>query len=432
MSTTSMKSPNKRLPRRWRILFSLGMALLIYAVCEATSFSILFFHFGRPDILRFLHDRQSGGVLPDAEPDFYKPIATFAKEEMIHPYFGYVRHQATPQDLWGFGNTLSPLQKKGENRLIVALMGGSLAEELFHQALPDLIEPLRRHPSFQHKEIVPINLAMGGYKQPQQMMVLNYLLASGAEFDVVMNLDGFNELTMPVTENLKGKVSMTFPRSWRIRINPLEPWAVEPILLMKLTRKVREHMQLLFLKFPLTHSYTALALWIFSDDLLYRIFYHYQMQYFRVLPDQALEAIGPFQSFETEDETYRFLADFWKTSSMNMAALSQAHHFSYLHFLQPNLRLDHSKPWSSLEQKFRESVSPYTESVQSGYPYLQVRGRELSEAGVSFFDTTQLFQGVSDTLYSDDCCHLNNQGYKILAREMGRRAVENHARNVNL
>ena len=36
---------------------------------------------------------------------------------------------------------------------------------------------------------------MPGYKQPQQLMAYNYLLSLGAEFDAVINIDGYNVIT---------------------------------------------------------------------------------------------------------------------------------------------------------------------------------------------------------------------------------------------
>ncbi len=44
--------------------------------------------------------------------------------------------------------------------------------------------------------------------------------------------------------------------------------------------------------------------------------------------------------------------------------------------------------------------------------------------GVAYFDLTTIFQDVTDTVYIDDCCHFNQEGRDILAREVTRRIVE--------
>ena len=56
------------------------------------------------------------------------------------------------------------------------------------------IQELKSHPRFANQEIVLLNTAVGGYKQPQPLMVVSYLLALGAHFDAVINIDGFNDV----------------------------------------------------------------------------------------------------------------------------------------------------------------------------------------------------------------------------------------------
>jgi len=51
---------------------------------------------------------------------------------------------------------------------------------------------------------VPPNLVIlgfPGYKQPQQLLALAYFLSLGAEYDLIINLDGYNDIVLPVTDN---------------------------------------------------------------------------------------------------------------------------------------------------------------------------------------------------------------------------------------
>lgn len=77
--------------------------------------------------------------------------------------------------------------------MIVGLFGGSFSK-LCYFSLKSVLD---RHSATLGKNFIVINFATDGYKQPQQLMILNYLLALGAEFDVVINLDGFNEVSLP-------------------------------------------------------------------------------------------------------------------------------------------------------------------------------------------------------------------------------------------
>src|SRR6185436_13391576 len=49
---------------------------------------------------------------------------------------------------------------------------------------------------FSGKEIVPLCFSHEGYKQPQQLLVLAYFLSIGQPLDLVVNIDGFNEVAL--------------------------------------------------------------------------------------------------------------------------------------------------------------------------------------------------------------------------------------------
>ena len=46
-------------------------------------------------------------------------------------------------------------------------------------------------------------------------------------------------------------------------------------------------------------------------------------------------------------------------------------------------------------------------------------GKALVESGVRFHDLTQAFSKLSETLYRDDCCHMNQTGQTILGDVIG-------------
>jgi hypothetical protein len=59
-----------------------------------------------------------------------------------------------------------------------------------------------------------LKLAIGAYKQPQQLITLSYLLSLGAKFDYIINIDGFNEVTLPIIENSNLNIHPAFPMYW--------------------------------------------------------------------------------------------------------------------------------------------------------------------------------------------------------------------------
>ncbi|MGW8179457.1 MAG: hypothetical protein ACWGQW_11965, partial [bacterium] len=133
--------------------------------------------------------------------------------EVLHPYVGYTLNLG----LSG-ANNVSPLPgwtldwpKRGDEHLLVALLGGSFAVELRNEAGVTLVESLAQASG---KKVRLAGLGLGGYKQPQQLMVLSYILSLGAEFDLVLNIDGFNEIALPPVENLPKSVFPLYPRAW--------------------------------------------------------------------------------------------------------------------------------------------------------------------------------------------------------------------------
>ena len=56
----------------------------------------------------------------------------------------------------------------------------------------------------------------------------------------------------------------------------------------------------------------------------------------------------------------------------------------------------------------------WIEGVQTGYPILRARGRQLQDAGVPFIDASMLFAEVNEELYYD-ACHFGVAGHERLA-----------------
>src|SRR4030095_13628597 len=54
------------------------------------------------------------------------------------------------------------------------------------------------------QEMAPLCRSHEGYKQPQQLLVLSYFLSIGQTFDLVLNIDGFNEVALGSLNNERG------------------------------------------------------------------------------------------------------------------------------------------------------------------------------------------------------------------------------------
>ena len=117
-------------------------------------------------------------------------------DKRFHPFFGYT-HGANSSGTNNYGFYCPydyPLKREKANWYIIGIFGGSVANGFYVDGTEQLSERLRQHPFFADKEIIYLNYALGGYKQPQQLQVLTYFLCIGQELDMVLNIDGFNEI----------------------------------------------------------------------------------------------------------------------------------------------------------------------------------------------------------------------------------------------
>jgi hypothetical protein len=344
--------------------------------------------------------------------------------EVLHPYFGFVAdpNQNRPElkvSDFGFlgGDEPSPIVKKSPGKVIVALFGASFSR-LTYDPLKSV---LNNHSGTLGKEFIVINFAANGYKQPQQLMVLSYFLALGAEFDVVINLDGFNEVALPPSENIPYNVNPFYPRKWdRRTAKEISPTIVKLIGYAEVSKERKEMWAQMVKNHHLYLSPTLFLLWQFRDNKLARMIYETSQKIkTEWSKSRSYTMRGPSYVFENEQQLYQDLVEIWKRCSLQMKNLCDANGAKYYHFLQPNQYVEGSKPMSEAERRQAISTeSRFREGAMKGYPFLIKAGRELQSAGVQFTDLTMIFAEHSEILYIDDCCHTNRKGSDIVANRI--------------
>lgn len=344
--------------------------------------------------------------------------------EVLHPYFGFVADpsQNKPElkvSDFGFleSENPTPIIKRSPGKLIVGLFGASFSR-LTYVSLKSV---LNNHSAALGKEFIVINFAANGYKQPQQLMVLNYFLALGAEFDVVINLDGFNEVALPPSENIPYNVNPFYPRKWdRRTAKAISPAIVRLIGYGEVSKESKETWARICKNYRLYLSPTLFLLWQSRDNKLARMIYETNE---RIKAEwsksQSYTMRGPPYVFKNEEDLYEDLAEIWKRCSLQMKNLCEANGIKYYHFLQPNQYVEGSKPMSETERKQAVNrESRFADGAAKGYPFLIKAGKELELAGVHFTDLTMIFSGHPEILYIDDCCHTSREGSDIVANRI--------------
>ena len=344
--------------------------------------------------------------------------------EVLHPYFGFVADPQRNKDFWkvsDFGFPLSdrpsPIVKRAPGKVVVGVFGGSFT----HSVYLSLKNLLSARAAGLGQEFVVINFALGGYKQPQQLMILNYLFALGAEFDIVIALDGFNEVALPAADNIPNKVNPFYPRGWdRRTAHAIDSETVRLLGYRETIKLSRKEWAERFTRDRLYLSPTLFLIWQLQDRRRAKTIHETNKRIgAQETRAQSYTMRGPAYLYSNEEDLYRDIADVWRRSSLQMKALCEANGAKYYHFLQPNQYVAGSKPLNEEErrQAFNEA-SPYQGGVMKGYPLLEKAGESLLKAGVTFTDLTMIYSDHSETLYQDDCCHTNAEGSNIVAQRI--------------
>ena len=418
--TTPSSAANQPPTRMRKFAFWLCMVLLMYAFTEVVLFAAISIKFGRMFSFNSFEAQRrvmDGGSDPFGLGDV--PARLRIHKEVVHPYIGYV-YDPSVETSSPYGiSDVSPVQKRGPDKVVVGIFGGSFADDVAYNMADALAEELK--PSFPGREFVIVKATIGGYKQPQQLMAFNYFTALGGEFDIVINLDGFNDVALPGLENLPN-TNPFFPRQWHLRMRTVpDTEFLATIGKIRFIDTVSEKWMSFFRTGPLRYSVTANTIWRIGDQLLYNAGVNQRALLPKMAGGGEYAATGPPAKYADEGELFGSLGHLWAESSFQMNAVARAKGAHYFHFLQPNQYLEGTKPMEAEERRvaIRED-HPYAANVKKGYPVLRDLGRQLVERGVTFVDLTDVFAGNRDIIYRDNCCHVNKNGQRIVVRAMGK------------
>ena len=422
----SNRPPAKRLSRGRLWLFRGMTAVLVIGIVELASLAIwlTFPPVKREDLATIQESVAAMGT--ERQNDL----------EVLHPYVGWAFNpEATqlPGDVaavnsLGFVDTGPSVRRRSPDRIVIGVFGGSVAQQMTTNGEQAFRDRLAASPLLRGRTVEIVRLAMSGYKQPQQLMALNYVLALGGEFDVVVNIDGFNETGLVVGENDGQKVFAAYPRSWQARlqdvVDPRTSATSYRLLQIRATRQARAQW---IVQSMLRHSCTVSLIWAALDQSLRlrqvnlgsELVEHSKSQ------GRGFARQGPRQMYANDDEMYSHIADLWRNSSLQMHHLCAGRGIRYLHVLQPNQYHEGSKPLSPRElEKYFDPSQEFAIGVKHGYPRLIEAGGSLRADGVAFHDLTRLFAGETDTIYSDYFCHYNARGTNLLAEAVADRVLE--------
>ncbi len=338
---------------------------------------------------------------------------------VLHPYLGF--------DVSGDTRFLEDVQPCGAradsaDRFDVLVLGGSVAQSLAETNCHVLLDALSADPRLAGLPIAVHSYARGGYKEPQQVIALAYLFARGFDCDLVILLDGFNEVALG-NYNAQHESSPLFPslRHWAYLTGTgvRDPESIDVLVELRTTQKRTERLVHLAQRLGCDRSAVLGDLTLkFLEPMHEKSVSLYQ----RFANDMALKADelptlhGPEFAADTASRIDEMVVN-WVESSRSIDAMCRARGIGFLHVLQPTLHDEGSKPASLEEQRTAAPWPAWVEGVREGYPRLRAEGAALREDGIAFVDCTRIFRDVTETLYFDGC-HFNEKGNTLLSREI--------------
>lgn len=414
-----------------RLLFALSSLALVVLLVEAFSLGAYYLHTGRAFSYAEIEEAKRRQTFTSPLPSGLGRPQQLRRwsERVPHPYLGYVFRkmhgiidevcQINDHGFLGKPNFSSD----GGGAVQVLVTGGSVAGMFMCEAHRELLAELAEVPRFKGRAFNLVGLCLTGYKQPQQLYGLSYYLLLGGKVDLVINIDGLNELTEAHYLHERN-THPSFPMSWDFLVSSLDlqrqfyPLHQAQVLADRRAWAASVHDALRL-------SPTAGLIWTIYDDRLERDI--------REARKRAVASLGgvdpdsfnqPHPNLQTPD-ILAYAADLWAEAQRQMSSLGEARGIPVFSFLQPNQYLPGSKPLSDEERRrFVAVASPLVQVVPRGYPLLRQRGAALARSGVRFTDLSPLFKDVKETLYVDDCCHFNQQGNALMARAIGQ-AIRN-------
>lgn len=422
-------------PRRNRLWLwmSLVFVNIIAVLCLAEIGGTLLFYLDRGAV--FYWRQQTGR---DAMPE---PLEV--KDVAFHPYFSFLNRVGRSGDYyerkdWWTSNNHGFLFPRAalkdgccdypyipqENEAVIAIFGGSVGGGFALTAADSdaFAATLSQHPRFAGRRIRVLTFANAGYHQPQQLVILSYYLTIGQHFDLIINIDGFNELVI-AENNWRAGAEPSFPavQIWYAMGQELESRATAAADEKYYLQQWHKRASARLAEKADRCRFGACYLW-YAARQRYHAMQQAALGRHGVVRQHGMTLFPMQRSWSTGDDPRQkdvlaYAADGWARASRAMERLARDHGALYLHVIQPN-------QWYAADPAYQPHAidHPYKAViplVERGYPMLVQRTAELARDGVHVFDATKIFAGLDlRDIYADDCCHYTDEGYRVLFKSL--------------
>lgn len=325
----------------------------------------------------------------------------FAYDWNLHPYLGF----RDPSRMFDLETVQS--NNKPADEFWVGIFGGSVATNLAGDSAVQAIleKELKKLSQIGNRRIRILQLAHGGFKQPQQLITYSLY---GEKIDLAISLEGVNEISDFM---LGHHFPIDFPVTafrYFYQDHPGQVYLKASQLLVEVVH--RGYWAYLNTR-PLQWSPLATLMTFTLASVGNPLHLELQTQFQRTYRRRFLSQ-RPFGS----DEVFNQLFDVWERNLQTFLALARARQTPVFIFLQPNQYIEKSKPFSDWE--LANILSPNFRIFGMYYTKFLEHASVLGKQGLPVYDLSQVFKLTNETVYTDVCCHLNSVGNRIVAEAM--------------
>jgi len=352
----------------------------------------------------------------------------FLTRQIFHPYLGYSLRPG-----WTTKGMVSPskhsvnhhgfphwmLDDIKDEDFVVLILGGSVAGGFDWHKRAELKERLKNLIPEKNIKIIPaIN---GGYKQPHQLFVLNYLILNGISPNIVLNIDGFNEAYMGWMNWKYFKADVINPYvdfAYQIQGNIASSKAAKISVIKAQNKVIKTKRRILSSVSALEYCYfkylifpSAVKILKDKKNLLSEGFNKSNSQYL-IIPRKNSDIKA----------AQRRIVEIWSKSSLLISKILKNTNTLYVHMLQPNQYFG-NRVFSKTEAKVAfTKQEPYgrfrDEIIGPVYKMMIAESAKLRKSGIVFINGTTLFDREKRPVYSDSCCHILRLGNEILLNKI--------------
>jgi hypothetical protein len=333
-----------------------------------------------------------------------------------HPNFGYVFNKDVGINNFGFEtpDDFPYVSKKDE--LVVGVFGGSVGQQFGQYLLKNVDGVTKMKVCGGDKKIKIINFGIVTQRQPQAFQIFQFY---GDQLDMAIKLDGYNEM--------RYFPDLGFPREY-------PTWYG---LFFLLTQEKKDQLERIYSLHKLQHRIITLG-----EDFNFlkksEMYFKLNMSLLRSiqrfvraaevrLEELSVGPIRPVYHFKNDESSLRV----WKKYTILQSVVANQFKVPLISVIQPSQYIEGSKIFSKEEKEIaidsnielQNLLRKHSNMLGSAIP-------DLKKAGVNLLDFRRVFANVSEPVFKDKCCHLNEKGNEIMTKIIFEK-VREQLKNVN-